>query len=91
MEVIKLKDVDARFVNVVKITQVEEFDYLIHFFNSYSGERWVFKVYKALFDKGMEIRRTIKLQVITSEEEKEEKEKDKDKKEESNGVRMIYS
>ena len=77
MEVIKLKDIEARFVNIVKITQVGDFDYIIHFFNTYSGERWVFRVYKVLFDKGMEIRRKIKLEVVTSEEEKERKAEEK--------------
>lgn len=64
--------IETDFINVVKITQVGDVDYIFHFFNTYSGKRWVFKVYKPLFDKGMEIRREIELEVQTSEDEDED-------------------
>lgn len=66
-----LKEIKATFVNIVKITQVDEIDYIFHFFNTYSGERWVFKLYKALFDKGFEIRKIVPLEVTTSEDEED--------------------
>lgn len=70
MEDIKklLKTIETDFINVVKITQVGEVDYVLHLFNTYSGKRWVFRIYKALFDKGMEIRRKIKIEIETSED-----------------------
>lgn len=64
--------IETDFINVVKITQVGEVDYIFHFYNTYSGKRWVFKVYKPLFDKGMEIRKKIELEITTSADEEEE-------------------
>jgi len=69
MEVIKLKDIKATFVNIVKITQVGDVDYIFHFFNTYSGERWVFKLYKVLFDTGFDVRKIIPLEVTIAEGE----------------------
>ena len=56
------------FINVVKITEVKGFDYIIHFFNSFSNKAFVFKVYKDLFDKAMEIRDVDELTIKTGEE-----------------------
>jgi len=66
-----LKDIETDFINVVKITQVGEIDYIIHLYNTYSGKRWVFKVYKDLFDKGMEIKNVIDLSIETPENKEE--------------------
>ncbi len=68
-----LKEIETDFVNIVKITQVGEVDYIFHFFNTYSGKRWVFKLYKLLFDTGFEIRKIIPLEITTSSD-KEDKE-----------------
>ena len=64
-----LKSIETDFINVIKITQVGEVDYILHLFNTYSGKRWVFKIYKPLFDKGMEIRRKIELTIQAQEDE----------------------
>ena len=72
-----LQNIETDFINVVKITQVGEVDYIIHLFNTYSGKRWVFKVYKPLFDKGMEIRKIINLEIQTSEDAENEEVKEK--------------
>ena len=58
----------ATFINVVKITEVKGFDYIVHFQNTFSGEAFVFKVYKELFDKAMEIRDIDELKITTREE-----------------------
>jgi len=69
----KKNGVETNFINIVRITQVGEYDYIIHLFNTYSDEAWVFKIYKPLFDKGMEIRNIIDLKIITSEDEADTK------------------
>ena len=71
----KTNGIEANFINIVKITQVGEFDYILHLFNTYSDEAWVFKIYKPLFDKGMEIRRKIDLKIVTSDDKEDKKEK----------------
>ena len=73
----KLTGVETDFINIIKITQVGEVDYVMHLFNTYSNKAWVFKIYKPLFDKGMEIRKIIELKITTSEEEDEEEKKEK--------------
>ena len=85
-EILKTK---TDFVNGVKITEAEGLDYVFHFYNSYSGKAWVFMLHKELFDKGMEIRKIIPLEIRTSEEIEEEIKNKKDKKD-NNGVK-IYS
>lgn len=65
--------IETDFVNIVKITQVADVDYIIHFFNTYSNKAWVFKVYKSLFDKGMEIRKLSPLDITVSNSEDEKK------------------
>lgn len=76
----------ATFVNVVKITEVKGFDYIIHFYNSFSGKAFVFKVYKVLFDKAMEIRDINELDIKTGEEvEEKETEIKKGKKVKNDG------
>ena len=69
----KKNGVETNFINIVKITQVGECDYILQLFNTYSDEAWVFKIYKQLFDKGMEIRNIIDLKIITSEDEADKK------------------
>jgi len=67
----------ATFINVVKITEVKDFDYIIHFYNSFSKKTFVFKVYKDLFDKAMEIRDVSDLVIKSGEEVKLEIKKGK--------------
>ncbi len=74
--VCELKKIETDFVNIVKITQVGEVDYIFHFFNTYSGKRWVFKLYKLLFDTGFEIRKIIPLEITTSSDEKDKEVKE---------------
>ena len=76
--------IETDFINVVKITQVGNVDYVMHLFNTYSNKVWIFRIYKPLFDKGMEIRTKMPLKIITSADEKEE-----DDEEEENGAKMI--
>ena len=73
--------VETDFINLVKITEVKDIDYIIHFLNTYTGKAYVFKVYKELFDKAMEVRTINNLDVtITSDKEEEEKKKSDEKK-----------
>jgi len=65
----------ATFINVVKITEVEGVDYIVHLMNNYTGENWVFKIYKSLWDKSMEIRTVVPLEVTITSLEKEVKKK----------------
>ena len=58
----------ATFINVVKITEVKGFDYIIHFQNTFDGKAFVFKIYKDLFDKAMEVRDIDELKITTREE-----------------------
>lgn len=73
--------VETDFINLVKITEVKDIDYVIHLLNTYTGKAWVFKIYKELFDKAMEVRTINNLDVtITSDKEEEEKKKSDEKK-----------
>lgn len=73
----------ATFINIVKIIEVKDMDYTFQFYNIYTGKRYVFKVYKDLFDKAMEIRKITELDVrIISEDKEKKKEKD------DNGVKI---
>ena len=63
-------NVETTFINIVRIIEVTDIDYIIHFINTYNGKIYVFKVYKELFDKAMEVRKVIDLDItITSDEE----------------------
>lgn len=77
---------EANFINIVKILEIEDMDYTFQFFNIYTGKRWVFKIYKALFDKSMEIRKIspMDIRIIDDDNKKKEKHKYND------GV-MIYA
>jgi len=77
--------IQTDFINAVRITEVKDVDYILHFYNSYSGKAWVFKLYKDLFDKAMEDRSIVPLEPKSGEEAEEEiKAKTK------NGVKMMY-
>jgi len=67
----------ATFINIVKITEVNGFDYTIHFYNSFSDKTFVFRVYKDLFDKAMKIRTVSELDIKTGEEVESEIKKGK--------------
>jgi len=56
------------FINIVKIREIKDIDYIIHFYNSFSNKVFIFKVYKKLFDKAMEIRDVDELTIKTGEE-----------------------
>jgi len=77
---------EANFINIVKVLEIEDMDYTFQFYNIYNGKRWVFKIYKALFDKSMEIRKISPMNIKIIDEEKEKKKIEKD----NNGV-MIYA
>jgi len=64
----KMDGIETNFINMVKITQVGDVDYILHLFNTYSNEAWVFKIYKPLFDKGMEIRKVLPFTITTTED-----------------------
>jgi len=76
---------EANFINIVKILEIEDMDYTFQFFNIYTGKRWVFKIYKDLFDKSMEVRKISPMDIRIIDDEEESKKKGKD-----NGV-MIYA
>jgi len=76
---------EANFINIVKVLEIEDMDYTFQFFNIYTGKRWVFKIYKALFDKSMEVRKISHMDIRIIDDEEESKKKGKD-----NGV-MIYA
>ena len=68
----------TNFMNVIRITEVKDIDYILQFLNNFNGESFVFKVYKDVFDKAMEIRTIIDLKVqVTSDKEEEELKKEK--------------
>jgi hypothetical protein len=62
----------ATFVNLVKIIEVTDIDYIIHFYNTYSKQEFIFRVYKKLLDKAMEIRKIIDLEVTVAGKQDEE-------------------
>lgn len=76
------RTLETDFINLVKITEVKDVDYIIHLFNSYSGKAYVFKVYKDLFDKAMEIRKINPLDITVTNDKDKEKEKIEEEKEE---------
>jgi len=80
------ENTETNFVNIIRILEIEDMDYIFQFFNIYTGKRWVFKVYKALFDKAMEVRKVspMNIKLINEEEEEEGKKKIKD----NNGVKI---
>ncbi|KKM16489.1 hypothetical protein LCGC14_1685410 [marine sediment metagenome] len=82
----------ARFINIVKITEIKDIDYIVHLINTFSGESWVFKIYKDLWESAMEIRKIDKLSIITSKEDEDTKKKeDEDKKKEKlSKVAKVY-
>jgi len=72
----KKNTVETDFINMVRISEIKDMDYTITFYNSYSDKTFVFKVYKVLFDKAMELRKISELEVKTSDDlAKEEKQK----------------
>lgn len=73
--------VETDFVNLVKITEVKDVDYIIHLFNSYSGKAYVFKIYKDLWDKAMEIRTIEDLDITVTDDKEKEKEKQEQEEE----------
>lgn len=77
------KSVETDFVNIVKITEVRDIDYIIHFINTYNGDIHIFKVYKELWDKAMEIRTVQDLSITVGSEEK-------DKAKEENKTAKIF-
>lgn len=77
----------CEFINFVKIVEVKDIDYVIHFINTYNGETYIFKVYKELFDKAMEVRRVTDLDITTISDKQKEDMKKEDMKPD---VAMVY-
>ena len=78
---------EVAFINIVKIVEIKDIDYVIHFINTYSGKTYVFKVYKELFDKAMGVRSVIELDVTITSDKTEEVLK---KKKLEPDVAMVY-
>jgi len=80
--------VKAEFINFVKIVEVKDIDYIIHFINIYNGKTYVFKVYKELFDKAMEVRKVSELEItVTNDKPKAKEQKEEDM---APDVAMVY-
>ncbi len=79
---IMIPEIEATFINFVKITEVDGIDYIVHLLNNYTGKTWVFKIYKSLWEKAMEIRKVVPLEVTVSnlEEEAKKRKEEEDKK-----------
>ena len=75
------------FVNLVKIIEVRDIDYIVQFINNYNSKVYVFKVYKELFDKAMEVRKIIDLDITVTSDKIEE---DMKEKKIENDVAMVY-
>ena len=73
------------FINMLKITEVKDFEYTIHFHNTFSNKVFIFRIYKELFDKAMEIRDIDELNIKTGKDIVEGKKK---AKQDENGVRL---
>lgn len=82
-----MPEIEATFINFVKVTEVDSVDYIVHLMNTYTGKTWVFKIYKNLWDKAMEIRKVVPLDITVSNWEKEEEER---KKEEEKKIDSAY-
>ena len=76
-EVYKLTD----FVDALKITEIRDRDYLFTFFNGFTGNAYVFRIYKEVFDKMYEARQIIdmKVDVFDPKEQIEELKRERDK------------
>jgi len=86
------ENVDATFINIVKITEIKDIDYLIQLVNTYNGKVWVFKIYKDLWESAMRVRSIEPLQVtITDDEEKAKEKKKKKKEEEEDKIAKVYT
>lgn len=66
-----MPEIEATFINFVKVTEVDSVDYIVHLMNTYTGKTWVFKIYKNLWDKSMEIRKVVPLDITVTNAEKE--------------------
>lgn len=51
------------FVDALKITEIRDRDYMFTFFNGFTGNAYVFRIYKEVFDKMMEARQIIDMKV----------------------------
>lgn len=72
-------DVESTFINIVKITEIKDIDYIVHLVNTYTGKAYVFKIYKDLWESAMRVRKIDKLEITITDDEEEEKEKEKEK------------
>ena len=51
------------FVDALKITEIRDRDYIFTFFNGFTGNAYVFRLYKEVFDKMYENRTIIDMKV----------------------------
>ena len=79
---------EVNFINIVKIIEVKDIDYIIQFVNNYNSKVYVFKVYKELFDKAMEVRKVSELEItVTNDKQKAKEQKEEDM---APDVAMVY-
>jgi len=87
-----VENVDATFINIVKITEIKDIDYLVQLVNTYNGKVWVFKIYKELWESAMRARSIEPLTVdITDDEEKAKEKKQKENKEKEDKIAKVYT
>lgn len=80
----------ATFINIVKITEVDSVDYIIHLVNNYTGKNWVFKIYKDLWEKAMEIRKIVPLEITITDAEKEAEKAKAEKEKKEKKIASVY-
>ena len=51
------------FVDALKITEIRDRDYIFTFFNGFTGNAYVFRIFKEVFDKMYENRMIIDMKV----------------------------
>jgi len=85
-------NVESTFINIVKITEIKDVDYIIHLVNTYTGKMWVFKIYKDLWESAMRVRSIEPLNIdITDDEEKAKEKKEKKEKEKEDKIAKVYT
>ncbi len=78
---------ESTFINIVKITEIKDVDYIVHLVNTYSGKMYVFKIYKDLWESAMKARSIDPLVVTITDDDKE---KEKKKKEKEDKIAKVY-
>ena len=58
------------FVDAIKILEIKNRDYLFTFVNGFTGNTYVFRIYKEVFDKMMEKRAVVDMKVNVFDSDK---------------------